>query len=104
MELNAQTVLEMIESITLAIGSTDETLISSATADLLSVRCFVENVGAEIDELNEDVKKLNTRNTELIKANNACMRQLNMQREKEDNKTENEEKELNEELSSFFGI
>lgn len=87
----AEVILGMLASIIEAFGSDDETTISSATADLLTVRSWVEGIGAEVQQLNDDVERLNTRNIELQKSNNMVLRQLNAQREKQEEIDEKDE-------------
>lgn len=91
-------VIEIIIGLTEKVGSNDPNDIESIIADLSTIREWADGVEMERNNLQDDLTNANERIRALQKANNALMRDLAVNVEKE----EKEEESLSDQLASMF--
>lgn len=77
--MTSQECLEILNNAISKIGNDEE--IESLTTDLMDIKDFVGEVDLSISVLNEDVERLNKKNSELRSANNELYRRLGAQDE-----------------------
>ena len=75
--MTSQECLEILNSAVSKVGNDEE--IESLTADLMDIKAFVGEVDLTVSVLNEDVERLNKKNSELRSANNELYRRLGAQ-------------------------
>lgn len=92
--MDTKQALEVLDSVVGRIG--DDTQIEQVTTDLIAVKDHLLGVDAVIDQLNEDVAKLNEKNRGLLQSNNTLYRQIGHQQDVM--------KKANEEVSSVEAI
>lgn len=71
--------LEILNNAISKVGNDEE--IESLTTDLMDIKDFVGEVDLTVSVLNEDVERLNKKNSELRSANNELYRRLGAQDE-----------------------
>ena len=79
MALNSKEAIEILESVVGRVGNDEE--IESVTADLIDLKDYLLTVDGTIDELNEELAKVNEKNRGLLQANNALYRQIGYQQD-----------------------
>lgn len=77
--MDTKQALEILDSVVGRIG--DDTQIEQVTTDLIAVKDFLLGVDGQIDQLNEDVAKLNEKNRGLLQSNNTLYRQIGHQQD-----------------------
>lgn len=77
--MTSQECLEILNSAVSKVGNDEE--IESLIADLMDIKSFVGEVDLTVSVLNEDVERLNKKNSELRSANNELYRRLGQQDE-----------------------
>lgn len=77
--MDTKQALEILDSVVGRIG--DDTQIEQVTNDLIAVKDFLLGVDGQIDQLNEDVAKLNEKNRGLLQSNNTLYRQIGHQQD-----------------------
>lgn len=77
--MDTKQVLEILDSVMGRIG--DDSQIEQVTSDLIVIKDFLLGVDGQIDQLNEDVAKLNEKNRGLLQSNNTLYRQIGHQQD-----------------------
>lgn len=79
MALNSKEALDILDSVVGRIGNDEE--IESVTADLIDLKDYLLTIDGTIDQLNEDLAKVNEKNRGLLQSNNTLYRQIGHQQE-----------------------
>ena len=79
MALNSKEAIEILESVVGRVGNDEE--IESVTTDLIALKDYLLTVDSTIDELNEELAKVNEKNRGLLQSNNTLYRQIGRQQE-----------------------
>lgn len=79
MGLNSKEALDILDSIVGRIGNDEE--IESVTTDLIDLKDYLVTVDSTIDQLNEDLAKVNEKNRGLLQSNNTLYRQIGHQQD-----------------------
>ena len=77
MALNSKEAIEILESVVGRVGNDEE--IESVTADLIDLKDYLLTVDITIDELNEELAKVNEKNRDLLQSNDTLYRQIGHQ-------------------------
>jgi len=77
--MDTKQAIEILDSVVGRIG--DDTQIEQVTTDLIAIKDFLLGVDGQIDQLNEDVAKLNEKNRGLLQSNNTLYRQIGHQQD-----------------------
>ena len=79
MALNSKEGIEILDSVVGRVGNDEE--IESVTTDLIALKDYLLTVDSTIDELNEELAKVNEKNRGLLQSNNTLYRQIGHQQD-----------------------
>lgn len=77
--MNTQEAIELLDSVVGRVGNDEE--IEAVNADLVTLKEFLLGIDATVEQLNEDVARLNEKNRGLLSSNNNLYRQIGHQQE-----------------------